>query len=188
MEKYVFEALYIMRFEDDAIQRMKLRYRDMVEYPFTTLWEDWRIGGSGGGTINHAWSGGPLTIMSQYAAGVAPEKIGYEVYHVLPQMGPLKSIKATVPSVRGDIKVEMKKTDASFTMKLTSPAETTAIAGIPKDAIGKIVSISVNGKSIWRNGQTTDSCERVEFRSEDEHYYRFSLEQGTWSFKATSGQ
>jgi hypothetical protein len=188
MEKYVLEALYIMRFEDDAIQRMKLRYRDMVEHPFTTLWEDWRIGGSGGGTINHAWSGGPLTIMSQYAAGVAPEKIGYEVYHVLPQMGQLKSIKAIVPSVKGDITVEMKKTGASFTMKLVSPAETTAIAGIPKDAIGQIASISVNGKCIWRDGQTIDSCEGVEFRSEDEHYYRFSLEPGTWSFKAMSGQ
>ena len=71
MEKYVLEALYIMRFEDDAIQRIKERYEEMVAHSHTTLWEDWRIGGSGGGTINHAWSGGPLTALSQYVAGIA---------------------------------------------------------------------------------------------------------------------
>lgn len=188
MEKYVLEALYIMRSEADAIQRMKSRYEDMVEHPFTTLWEDWRIGGSGGGTINHAWSGGPLTLMSQYAAGVAPEEIGYEVYHVLPQMGPLKDIKTTVPSVRGDIRVELKKEEGSFTLKLTSPETTTAIVGIPKDAMGKVVSIAVNGKNIWHSGQVVSSSRGIEFAGEYEHYYRFSVKPGTWIFSAIGEQ
>jgi hypothetical protein len=186
MEKYVLEALYIMRFENDAIKRMKVRYKDMIEHPFTTLWEDWRIGGSGGGTINHAWTGGPLTLFSQYATGIAPEKIGYEVYHVLPQMGQLKSIKANVPSVKGNIGVELEKTESSFTLKLNSPAMTKAIVGIPKNAIGQVVSISVNNKNLWHNGQLADSQKGVEFTGEDEYYYRFSVEPGTWIFKATS--
>jgi hypothetical protein len=185
MEKYVLEALYIMRFEDDAIQRMKERFRDMVEHPFTTLWEDWKIGGSGGGTINHAWSGGALTLLSQYAAGVAPEDIAYDTYHVLPQMGPLKSIKTTVPSVKGDIRVELKKTDASFDLKLTSPPGTIAIVGVPKAAAGQNSSISVNGVDVWRDGQVVGSCGGVEFAVDDEHYYRFSVEPGMWTFKAT---
>ena len=185
MEKYVFEALYMMRFEDDAIQRMKERYEEMVAHPYTTLWEDWRIGGSGGGTINHAWSGGPLTMLSQYAAGVAPEKIGYEIYHVLPQMGPLKSIKTTVPSVKGDIRIELQRTDTSFGLKLVSPARTTAIVGIPKNAAGEIVKISVNGEDLWRNGQMTGSCKGVEYAGEDEHYHKFNVETGTWTFRAT---
>ena len=39
-----------------------LSYKD-----YTTLFEGWGIGqeGFGGGTINHAWSGGPLTLLSQ---------------------------------------------------------------------------------------------------------------------------
>ncbi len=34
----------------------------------------------GGGTYNHAWSGGPLTMMSQYVLGVAPESVAYGRY------------------------------------------------------------------------------------------------------------
>ena len=174
----------MMRFEDDAIHRMKMRYREMVEHPFTTLWEDWRIGGSGGGTINHAWSGGPLTAMSQYAAGVAPEEIGYEFFHVLPQMGPLKSIKTVVPSVKGDIHVDLRKEKSSFKLNLISPAETTAIVGIPRDALEDMASIAVNGKEVWLDGRIAGSCEGVEFVDEDEYYYRFSVKPGTWIFKA----
>ena len=65
MEKYVLEALCTMGYYQDALNRMKLRYRAMIESPLTTLWEGWGIGseGFGGGTYNHAWSGGPLTIL-----------------------------------------------------------------------------------------------------------------------------
>ncbi|MFC1719021.1 alpha-L-rhamnosidase C-terminal domain-containing protein, partial [Candidatus Poribacteria bacterium] len=184
MEKYVLEALYIMRFEVDAIQRMKMRYRDMVEHPLTTLWEDWRIGGSGGGTTNHAWSGGPLTIMSQYAAGIAPEKIGYDVYHVLPQMGALTSVRTSVPSVKGDIVVEINRGEGWLSLYLESPEATTAIVGIPKDAVKEIVSLSINDVRIWLNGHVINSCNGVEFLGEDTDYYRFSVEPGTWRFRA----
>ena len=146
MEKYVLEALYMMRFENDAIERMKVQYKDMIDHPFTTLWEDWKIGGSGGGTINHAWTGGPLTLFSQYATGVAPDEIGYDAYHVLPQVKPLKNIKVNVPSVKGNIGVELEKAESSFTLKIISPAMTKAIIGIPNDAIEKVVSILVNNK------------------------------------------
>ena len=75
MEKYVLEALYIMGYEDFALKRMKERFSKMVLDPYyTTLWEGWGIGaeGYGGGTTNHAWSGGGLTLLYQYAAGVSP--------------------------------------------------------------------------------------------------------------------
>ena len=71
MEKYVLESLCTMGFGEDALHRMKIRYKDMVESPLTTLWEGWGIGneGFGGGSYNHAWSGGPLdnTICSFFA-------------------------------------------------------------------------------------------------------------------------
>ena len=59
----MLEALCTMGYYQDALNRMKLRYRAMIESPLTTLWEGWGIGseGFGGGTYNHAWSGGPLT-------------------------------------------------------------------------------------------------------------------------------
>ena len=183
MEKYVGEALYMMRFEDDTITRTKKRFKIMTDHHYTTLWEDWRIGGSGGGTINHAWCGGALTLLSQYGAGVAPIKPGYDAYHVLPQMGPLKRIKTTVPSVKGDIKVEVLNANDSFTINLTSPAKTVAIVGIPKTA--KVSSIKVNGKSVWRNGKPKQRIKNLKFLEETKHYIKFKAQPGNWKFSAT---
>ena len=77
MEKYVGEALFVMGYDDFAIQRTRERFEAMVNYPgCTTLWEGWGIGkaGFGGGSVNHAWSGGTLTLLSQYVAGIRPTK------------------------------------------------------------------------------------------------------------------
>lgn len=185
MEKYVGEALYMMRFEDDAIARTKERFKTMTDHHFTTLWEDWRIGGSGGGTINHAWCGGALTLLSQYGAGVAPEKPGYETYHVLPQMGPLKRIKTTVPSVRGNIKVELLEETSTFTLNLTSPANTTAIVGIPKSGATEITAIEANGKRVWSSGRSGQPLQGLTFLETTDLYITFAVKPGEWSFKAS---
>lgn len=133
MEKYVLEALFQMGYTDVALQRMKKRFAQMVEHPtITTLWEGWGIGeeGYGGGTINHAWSGGGLTLLSQYVAGVYPTSAGYATFDIKPQMGFLKEVKALVPSVKGDIKVHLDKSNG-FTAQLTIPEGTRATLKLP---------------------------------------------------------
>ena len=62
MEFYVLQSMCEMGHIEQAIQRMKRRYHDMVEDEYSTLWEYWDTEG----TKNHAWSGGPLVIMSKY--------------------------------------------------------------------------------------------------------------------------
>ena len=183
MEKYVGEALYMMRFADDAISRTRKRFKIMTDHPFSTLWEDWRIGGSGGGTINHAWCGGALTLLSQYGAGVAPVTPGYGTYHVLPQMGPLKQIRTTVPSVKGNIEVELLNESDAFTMKLNSPADTTAIIGMPKGPGSTVTRIEANGTTVWQDGKPK-GLHDLEFLEETEHYITFSVQPGQWSFEA----
>jgi len=190
MEKYVGEALYVMRLEDDAIARTKKRFREMTDHHYTTLWEGWAIGrsGYGGGTINHAWCGGALTLLSQYGAGVAPVTPGYESYHVLPQMGPLKHIKTTVPSVKGDIAIELRNELDTFIVNLTSPAATTAIIGIPKRAGSTITRIQANGKTVWQDGNPKSGVDGLSFVEDTEHYITFSAQPGNWVFEGRAGQ
>jgi hypothetical protein len=187
MEKYVGEALYMMRFEEDAIVRTRKRFKAMTDHHYTTLWEGWGIGkeGYGGGTINHAWCGGALTLLSQYGAGVAPITPGYGTYHVLPQMGPLKHIKTTVPSVKGDVHLELHNKVESFTMDLVSPEGTIAIVGIPRRAGSTMARIQVNGKTIWENGNRQEGVERLTFKEETQHYIKFIAQPGNWGFEAT---
>lgn len=103
MEKYVLDALCEMGYIEDAVLRMKKRYREMVEEDYTTLWEYW----SKDGTKNHAWSGGPLITMAKYIAGIRPAAVGYEKLSVKPRLEHLKYIRCQVPSVRGEIVVEI---------------------------------------------------------------------------------
>ncbi|VGO13007.1 hypothetical protein PDESU_01561 [Pontiella desulfatans] len=184
MEKYVGEALYRMRLEDDAIARTKKRFEVMVAHPYATLWEDWVIGGSGGGTINHAWSGGMLTLLSQYGAGIAPTSPGFATYHVLPQMGSLKAIKTTVPSVKGHIELKLQNEDDLFSMELLSPEHTEAFAGIPHRALADITRIQVNGTVVWNRGKVIASVMGFEFIEDAEHYLNFKVHPGRWHIKA----
>ena len=68
MEKYVLDALCEMGCIDEALIRIKRRYKNMVDEEYSTLWEFW----DKSGTMNHAWSGGPLIILSKYLAGEQP--------------------------------------------------------------------------------------------------------------------
>lgn len=190
MEKYVLEALYRMRYPHDAVARIRKRFKPMVESELTTLWEGWGIGkeGYGGGTINHAWSGGALTIMSAYMAGIAPDSLAWNTYHVLPQMGPLRSISANVVTPAGDITLALTREDASFSMDLASPPGTTATAGIPLAGAKAPSSISVNGTEIRRAGKAAGTADGVRFLKTDDHYVLFELAPGRYRLAARYGK
>ena len=60
MEKYVFEAMMMMGYVDEALNRHKERMRPMVRrYLFFNIIRALDIGVSGydSGSVNHAWSG-----------------------------------------------------------------------------------------------------------------------------------
>lgn len=138
MEKYVLEALFRMGFDADALDRMKRRYSEMINSDeFTTLWEGWGHGNIVRGTFNHAWSGGGLTCLIQYAVGLTPTKAAFQEFTVQPQMGSLKRLATTVETHFGMIRVALtQETPGSIELKLTVPQGTTAT--VP-GAVGKKV-------------------------------------------------
>ena len=80
MEKYVEEAFFLMDYPEDGLKRMKDRYRAMLDLPLTTLPEHFS---TQGGSDNHAWTGGPLTLMEEFIAGIYPTTPGFETYRIL---------------------------------------------------------------------------------------------------------
>ncbi|MBN1805528.1 MAG: hypothetical protein JW837_09770 [Sedimentisphaerales bacterium] len=178
MEKYVLESLYLMGAPNQAVERMKKRFAAQIESPLTTLWEGWGIGaeGYGGGTYNHAWSGGALTVLSQYAAGVAPTQPAFREFAVLPQMGPLKQINAVVPTIYGNIKLKLKKQSA-FQMVLNVPLNTTARIGVPKTVSHS--QIQINGKTAYQNGKAYS----IKYSGEDSQWIYFKIGGGHWEIE-----
>ena len=154
MEKYVIEALFRMGQGKYGIERMKKRFAEMVnDLERSTLYEGWGIGPDGfpGGTTNHAWSGGGLTIMSQYVCGIAPTKPGYEEYTICPQPAGVKQAETLVPTVKGNIQVSFVDNDREFALNVSSPDGMKATICLP--ATSK--TISLNGKVIWSKGKLT---------------------------------
>lgn len=185
MEKYVLESLFQMNAADAALARMKTRYQKMVDSKYTTLWEGWGIGaeGFGGGSYNHGWAGGPLTLMMQYVAGVAPTAAGFATYQVKPQLGSLKRVNAGFDTVNGRIEVGLVRSPAKFTLKFTSPAKTTATVCIPLAELG-LTTIQVQGKTLWQNGKAAGMIEGVTPVADVAGRTSFTVAPGTWEFEA----
>ena len=86
MENYVLMALCEMGYKKDAFTRMMSRYKPLIDSPNTTLWEDFFHLG----TRNHAWSGGPATILLRYFAGIRADLSVEET-----DIAPLKQLRCS---------------------------------------------------------------------------------------------
>jgi hypothetical protein len=122
----------------------------MLNASSSTLWEHFvdSQDSPNRGTYNHA-SGGPLTILSQYVVGIAPTTPGWKAFTLRPQLGPLKTLAATVPTPFGDIRVTMQRTEKQFRIELDSPSGTSATVCLPKPAGGDWQRIRVNEVVVW---------------------------------------
>ena len=121
MEYYVLRALCEMGFCQDALDRMRTRYSEMISSDYSTLWELFGDGTGKTDSYNHAWSGGPLVILSRYVAGIYPTEPGFSKFAIEPHLCDLHNVKATVSTVKGEIKVEINKTDGKVEYSVTVP-------------------------------------------------------------------
>lgn len=141
MEKYVLEALFHMGQPTFALERMKRRYTRMLDYTeYTTLFEGWGIGaeGFGGGTINHAWSGGPLTLLSQQVCGIEPTSPGFRTFKVTPRLGSLSEASAKLVTRYGDIEVQIRKKGKKQAMSIVVPEGTSAEVSLSRGHFYKL--------------------------------------------------
>lgn len=181
LERYVLEALYQLGRPDLAVERMKARYGPMIRSRWTTLWEEFPRKG----TPNHAWAGGPLYVLSAYAAGVRPTRPGYAAYCVEPQMGPLARVSVEVATVRGRIAVGLKRRVDGLRVGLVSPADTVARVVLPPEvAAGS--SVTVNGRPVWRDGHAVGRVVGLQVEAGEGGRPALILPPGTYAIDAWS--
>ena len=143
MEKYVLETLVKIGHGDYALERFKKRFGNMIaDELHSTLYEGWEEGGFGGGSTNHAWSGGMLTVIAENICGVRPTVPGWKEFEICPK--PLISeCDITIPSVSGKIRSAFTDSEESFTMNVSVPKGTKAVVKVPEQPY---TSITLNGK------------------------------------------
>mgnify|MGYP002520698499 CR=1 FL=1 len=140
MERFVCEAFFRMGRGADGIKRIKERYAAMVnDKNCTTLYEDWDLHRS---TNNHGWTGGPITVISRFVAGLYPLEPAWKVFKVEPQPSGFGKMSVEIPSVSGVIKSSFTDSPKEFSLELTVPQNTTAVVKLP---VANGAKIAVNG-------------------------------------------
>lgn len=180
-EWMVYNAMAIAGRYDDALARMKMRYANQVDNTALSTLAEYL---PNGGTENHAWNA-PSTVLSQHIAGIEPTSVAWKTYQIMPNMAHMKRVKQLVPSVRGDIDVEITRDNNSITMQLQSPKNTTVLVGVPKKYF-QINEVIINGEIAWSHNRPArkNMNTGVKFHSEDDKYLKFELSAGNWSINA----
>ena len=186
-DRWVFEALCTMGKQEYALLRMYERYKTMIPCSFTTLWEhydrwwaSWIDAYDDASSLNHGWNP-PALLLSQTIAGVSPVAPGWTEYQIMPKEAFLTAIKVVVPSIKGNVTVNLRKTASEYSISLTSPEETTAIVGIPKGSFSTLNAIKVNDTIIW-SGDYHGGINGITWHGEDADYVKFKADPGTWTF------
>ena len=143
MEKYVMEALMKLKEGNYAIERFKKKFTPMIEdSAHSTLYEGWEEGGYGGGSTNHAWSGGMLTVIAENICGVRPVEPGWSRFEIYPYPV-ISECAIEIPTVKGMVKSSFSDTDRAFSMSVTVPDDTECILRFPQT---KYKYTRINGK------------------------------------------
>ena len=131
MEKYVYEALMQMGHADYALERFKRRFGPMITDPqHTTLYEGWQEGGYGGGSTNHAWSGGMLTDICEQILGIRPTAPGWKEVTIRPTVVPhpiggteegFTEAAITIPTVSGKLSYRFSDDGTTYRATITVP-------------------------------------------------------------------
>ncbi len=146
MEKYVMESLFKMGKGEYGLERTRKRFANMInDKEHTTLFEGWEIGGFGGGSTNHAWSGGAVTVISYYLCGLSPLEPAWKTFRIEPNPASFKRASIAVPTVAGEVKSAFAVGKDNFVLDIAVPSGTTAVVYMPEFTKGK--KISVNGDS-----------------------------------------
>jgi len=163
----------------ESLARMKAQYQSQVNTSGqSTLYENFPKGGS----YNHAWNA-PNTVLNKYIAGIEPTKVGWSEFKVCPNLVNMTAVKVTVPTVKGNIMVDIKSAATQFTLLVESPLGSEAIIGVPKNKF-TVGQVKIGEQLVWDNGKFIGGVEGVSFFAEDKDFIQFKLSAGKWSLVA----
>ena len=139
MEKYVMEALFVIGHGDYALERERRRYGFMVNHPdYDTLFENWNVGVNGNwacGSVNHAWSGGPLAVFPSRMLGIVPTEPGWKRFTVRPDATVFDECSISFPTVAGTVAVTYSR--SKDFMEIVVPEGTLADVTLPDNVLSK---------------------------------------------------
>jgi len=146
MEKYVLEAILELGQTKLALERMRNRYSGMVRGSSSTLSELWTELDSPGSSLNHSWSGGPLTILSSCIAGLKPAAPGWSKVLLKPNIGDLTFFQAVVETPHGAVEAKYSSSPEHCLELHTPVSASLNLSGLAPIHFGR--AVSDNGQNL----------------------------------------
>lgn len=149
---YLMEGLYNAEQGDYALELMTndsdRGWLNMIRSGATMTTEAWDLKYDPQDlSWSHAWSASPAHIIPRKIIGIQPAEPGFGKIIIKPQPGDLKWAKMKLPSIHGDILVDLKQEEGAwFDLHTTIPANTTAKIYLPK--LSDNYTLVVDGKNV----------------------------------------
>jgi hypothetical protein len=179
---------YFMHFLFDAFAKAQLfetfgfigllQWKKIMQEHPTSWKESWNFG-----DYSHAWSGTPTYQLSSKVLGITPETPGFAIIHIHPCLGKLNWLKGNVPTPKGEIILEIHRTDNIVTMKIFLPFDSTAklCIPVPKE---KILFITEHGRLIWQQNKFFNIDSHIMISICNNHpNLCFLLQRGSYQFE-----
>lgn len=179
LERYVLESLFMMNAPSEALSRMQSRYKEMVESETSTLWELF----TREGTLNHAWTGGPLTLLAESVAGITATSPGCSTFRIKPQLGGLTRVNTGFDSVKGRVEMKIARQSGGLAMQLHTPAGSSTHVCLPVSEFG-FKTVSVHGIKVWSDGRALGSVPGLKAGPDVKGHASFIVDAGDWKFEA----
>lgn len=125
--QYVLDGMYELNLDNKALKFMTddENWWSMITAG-STITTEFFPAKNIGGDWNHAWGAAPANLIPRQLMGVQPIEPAYAKMQIKPQTGDLASANLTLPTIRGDVKVDVTKTPSLYTITTNIPANTKA--------------------------------------------------------------
>jgi hypothetical protein len=133
-------------------------------------------------SYNHAWSCYPGRFFLSGVLGICPVAPGYSVFAIRPQMSGLSRASGTVPTVKGNIVVGWTMDGMDFDLKVSVPANCTALVYLPTFS-SESIGVYEGTTLIWRRGAVVRSIPGVSFKTTEPQRLVWQTGSGNYAFK-----
>ncbi|MGM9759442.1 MAG: alpha-L-rhamnosidase C-terminal domain-containing protein [Parabacteroides sp.] len=125
------EAEYALRLLTKTDERS---WYNMIRVGSTISLEAWDNKYKPNQDWNHAWGAAPANLLPRRLMGVEPLTPGCGLIRIQPQVASLPWARATVPTIRGTVAVQVENTEDHYTLQVRIPANMEAEIYLPAPA------------------------------------------------------
>ncbi|MFJ4622433.1 family 78 glycoside hydrolase catalytic domain [Streptomyces sp. NPDC088812] len=133
--QFLLDALFRLGRADSALALMTSKatnsWLHMIDdLKATIVTEAWDPALKSNMTFSHAWASAPANAVARHVLGVQITEAGAAGFRIRPRTGALTRVDGTVPSLRGPVKVSVRRTPGQHSVQVTLPPNTQAVVEV----------------------------------------------------------